>query len=79
MTWDGPGFLAKIDTTLDAELYVKILSEDLWDTVNWYDIDPEEFIFQHDNDPKYTSLKAKEYLALVGMTVASGRILNWPA
>jgi hypothetical protein len=41
MTWYGPSFLAKIDTTVDAKLYVRILKEDLWDTINWYDIDPE--------------------------------------
>jgi transposase len=79
MTWYGPGFWAKIDTTLDAELYVRILTEDLWDTVNWYDIDPEQFIFQHDNDPKHTSQKARDYLASIGMTEASGRVLTWPA
>jgi hypothetical protein len=29
MTWDGPGFICKIDGKMDAELYISILDEDL--------------------------------------------------
>ncbi|KAG0369789.1 hypothetical protein BGZ54_008878 [Gamsiella multidivaricata] len=53
ITWDGPGFLVKIDSILDAELYIRILKEDLWATVDWHNIDPQRFIFQQDNDSKH--------------------------
>ena len=79
MTWDGPGYLAKIDSTLDAELYIRILQEELLNTVNWYNIDPEQFIFQQDNDSKHTAKRVKGYLASIGLTEARGRILTWPS
>ncbi|KAF9998336.1 hypothetical protein BGZ80_006806 [Entomortierella chlamydospora] len=34
-TWDGPGYLAKIDSTLDSELNIRILQDELLNTVNW--------------------------------------------
>ena len=50
MTWDGPGFLVKIDSTLDSALYIRILQDELLNTIDWYNIDPEQYIFQQDND-----------------------------
>ena len=55
MTWKGVGFACRIESTLDAELYSKILKEELMDTINYYDIDQQEIIFQQDRDPKHTS------------------------
>lgn len=79
MTWDGPGYLARIDSTLDSELYIRILEEDLLNTVDWYNIDPEQYIFQQDNDSKHTAKRVKAYLASIGLTEATGRKLTWPS
>jgi hypothetical protein len=46
MTWDGPGFLAKIDSGLDSELYIRILQDELLNTVPPL-IDPMFSTFLH--------------------------------
>ncbi|KAG0278023.1 hypothetical protein BGZ97_009791, partial [Linnemannia gamsii] len=40
MTWDGPGFLAKIDSTLDSSRYIRTLKDELVKTINRYIIGP---------------------------------------
>jgi transposase len=73
MTSLGPGSMAKIDGGLDAELYCKILDEDLLDTISNYGLDKSEIIFQHDNDPKHTAKKTKKWLEKQEM-----QVLDWP-
>src|SRR3569623_1697221 len=62
MSWHGPGYIAKIDETMDSQLYIQILQEDLQLSVEEWGISQEEFIFQHDNDPKHTAKFKKAYL-----------------
>ena len=56
MTANGVGYLTKIDNGLDSDLYVKILEEELEETIDWYGLDRRSIIFQHDNDPKHTAI-----------------------
>jgi hypothetical protein len=70
--------LAKIDSILDYALYIHILQDELLNTIDWYNIDPEQFIFQHDNNSKHTSKATKSYLASIGLTEMTGRLLIWP-
>lgn len=79
MTWYGPGFITKIDGGLNAELYVEILKDEFMQTVEYYGIDKDTYIFQQDNDPKHTSKLAKAYLESQGLTEERGRYLFWPA
>jgi hypothetical protein len=74
MTSKGIGYLAKIDNGLDAELYTKILSHELMWTLNWYGLEKEDIIFQHDNDPKHTAKKTRECLERQELV-----ILDWPS
>lgn len=74
MTHEGPGFMCRIDGNLDADLYCQILGGELHSTVRYYNMDRTGYIFQHDNDPKHTSKKAKEFLASHHINV-----LDWPA
>jgi len=79
MSWHGPGYIAKIDDTMDFQLYIQILQEDLQLSVEEWGISQQEFIFQHDNDPKHTAKVTKAYLEEINLTEEAGRLLYWPA
>jgi transposase len=74
ITWEGTGFSCKINETLDAELYCRILREELMKTFEYYGIDKEEAIFQHDNDPKHTSKLANDALSDLDL-----KVMTWPS
>jgi hypothetical protein len=74
MLWDGPGYACRIDGKMDGDLYTKILEEDLQESLNYYDKDPGDVIFQQDNDPKHTCKKAKGWFQDHDYNV-----LLWPA
>ena len=75
MTSNGPGYLAKIEGGLNADLYCEILKDDLMKTIGYYSMDKELIIFQQDNDPKHTSKKAQKCLH----EDLELNILPWPA
>jgi len=74
LTAQGVGNLCRIDGGLDAELYCRILDEDLKGTLDWYHLDSKEMIFQHDNDPKHTAKRTKQWFEDNHI-----RVLDWPA
>jgi transposase len=62
ITWDGVGFLCRINGNMDGELYRSILGGDLIQTLEWYGLQKENIVFQHDNDPKHTATATKKWL-----------------
>jgi transposase len=74
MLWDGIGYLARIDGGLDADLYCEILNDELDKSLREYKKNPTDVIFQHDNDPKHTSKKAKNLLRNKPFEV-----MTWPS
>ena len=51
LTSKGVGYLCRIEGTMDQHLYKSILEDDLMNTLEFYNLNPEEVFFQHDNDP----------------------------
>eukprot|EP01101_Sappina_pedata_P007954 TRINITY_DN4308_c0_g1_i4.p1 TRINITY_DN4308_c0_g1~~TRINITY_DN4308_c0_g1_i4.p1 ORF type:complete len:215 (+),score=6.44 TRINITY_DN4308_c0_g1_i4:135-779(+) len=52
MTAYAVGYATRIDGGLDGPLYVKILDDELQQTIDYYQLDGQNIVFQHDNDPK---------------------------
>ena len=69
----GAGYLCKIDGGLDAELYRRILDEDLMETLKFYNLDKSDIVFQQDNDPKHTSKLTKKWFEDNNI-----ELLTWP-
>ena len=74
MEWEGVGYACKIDGKMDGELYEAILEDELMNTLDYYDQNLEDIIFQHDNDSKHTCKRVKKWIQDCGMEV-----LDWPA
>jgi DDE superfamily endonuclease len=74
MMWEGIGYVVKIDGKMDAELYTRILDDDLLASIDFYDKTPDDIIFQQDGDPKHRSKLAQEWFKNHKITV-----LPWPA
>ena len=70
----GIGYLCRIEGGMDAELYCQILNEDFLRTLDYYDLSVDDIVYQHDNDPKHTARKTKEWLEEHDVIV-----LDWPA
>lgn len=71
--YHGVGTLSRIIGNMNADMYVKILDNDLRASATKL-FGNQNWIFQQDNDPKHTSKKCKDYLATYNFNV-----LQWPA
>ena len=72
-TAKGVGNLVSIDGNMNAELYQTILREDLLGSMDYYGLNVEDAVFEHDNDPKYTAKFTTVWLA-----DQSFEVLDWP-
>ena len=62
ITYDGLRFIYKINSIIDQHIYKQILQDYLLQTIDWYHLDAERVIFQHDNDPKRRARSVQEWL-----------------
>jgi transposase len=74
MTWHGIGYCCRINGKMDQQMYLQILGDELLQTIEYYNMDQNHVIFQHDNDPKHTAKSVKAWLAKQDF-----KVLEWPA
>ena len=72
--WSGPGFITKIQGTMNADLYCSILDDEFKQSLEYYGLEVNDIIFQQDNDPKHKSRKATQWFQDNGVEV-----LPWPS
>ena len=79
ITAKGVGHMCKIENNLDSNLYLEILKGELADTLKLHRLDESKTIFQHDNEPKHTAKKIKEFLQKQKFdTLLVAIAISWP-
>lgn len=72
----GLGYACRIDDyPMDSDVYIHILSTSYKDTLDYYQLQNNDVIFQHDGDPKHTSTATKKWLCNNHIVY----IKDWPA
>ena len=74
MSWDGVGYATRIEGKMDGQLYTQILGDEFLQTLEFYEYEKEDIIFQQDNDPKHTRKLAKTWFSDNQI-----QVLKWPA
>jgi transposase len=74
MTYHGVGDASWIQGKMNSEDYIDVLNDYVIASRDWYDMDPETFIFQQDNASVHTARIVMEYFDDNNITV-----LDWPA
>ena len=62
MTSKGVGDYIRIDVRMNSDAYCTILNEGLLGTIKYFRLNSNYIVFQQDNDPKHTSIKARNWL-----------------
>ena len=73
MIYNGLGYMCKIQGTVDQHLYIKILREELQETIKYFDLNPK-IIFQQDNASCHKASMVSNWLKSQPFDV-----LQWPA
>ena len=60
MSWEGPEYATKTDGSMDADLFISILDDELQEAIKYDKKKPSEVLFQHDNGPKHKVKKAQK-------------------
>ena len=74
MTTHGIGYACRIDGRMDAELYTRILGDEILQSLEYYGLERGDIVFQQDNDPKHTSCAARQWFKTNEIEIP-----DWPA
>lgn len=74
MGWSGVGKMVYVEGKMDAEQYCSILDDGLLGSLEKFNLETDNIIFQQDNDPKHTSRIATKWFEDNGIT-----LMSWPA
>jgi len=74
MLSSGVGNLCRVDGGLDAELYQRILDEDLLSSIEWYGLERSDIIFQQDNASSHVAASTRQWFQNNRI-----RVMKWPA
>jgi transposase len=74
ITAKGTGRLVRIDGIMTADKYITILEDGLLGTMEDRDLSTSTSLFMHNNDPKHTARRTKEWLQRNKI-----RVMDWPA
>lgn len=74
MSSAGVGYLARIDGSVNADMYRNILNDELLSTLDWYGLDKTDIMFQQDNAPCHTASTTLQWFRNHGISV-----MTWPA
>lgn len=61
ITTHGVGYLTRINSTMDTQLYIDIMNDEFSKTVEWYDFDKSKIKLLQDKDPKHTAKASQEW------------------
>jgi transposase len=73
MTYDGPGFMWKLQGTMSQYLYLNILKDELQQAMEYYDFDPAKVVFQQDNAPCHKAASVDAWFKTQAFEV-----MGWP-
>ena len=74
MTSKGAGFMCKINDTMTLHVYLEVLQDELQKTIEYYEFNPANIIFQQDNARCHTTRMIQNYFKNQPFDV-----LEWPA
>ena len=74
MGWESIGYICKIERKMNGEVYESILKDELMKTLEYYNQEVDDILFQHDNDSKHTCKRVKKWIENQEL-----EILDWPA
>jgi len=73
VTYYGVGDASWIQGRINSEAYIEILHDYVFSSRDWYNIDPANFIFQHDNSSVHTAYIVRNYIRKSKIP-----IMEWP-
>jgi transposase len=74
MGWQGTGLGCKLEGSINKEVYLEVLRDELMGSLEHFGLEPEEVIFQQDNTSSHKAKVCRQWFQDHGFEV-----LEWPA